>query len=158
MSPLFIKKVFTMIATPCAAATVVLMRLMILIVSLIPLAGWADTIYHCKAYNGGTFWTNGTCASRNALIDRIVTVPNGMPWDQQVQVAEGRRSAADTQISVVPTEPSPAMRCMQLKAERDKIWSRYSNWQFQPPEVVGPDRQRTLGIQAEQRALGCPTQ
>ena len=81
-----------------------------------------------------------------------------MPFDQQVQIAEGQRSAAMAQLNSQTSEPTAEIRCVQLKNERDKIWSRYSNWQFQPPEVVGPDRQRTLGIQAEQQALRCPTQ
>lgn len=131
---------------------------MIVVTSMLPLSTEADTIYHCKAYNGGTFWTNVVCSSRNALIDRIANVPPGLTWDQQVQMAETQRNAAAQQYSVDAIQSSTATRCATLKAERDKIWSRYSNWQYQPPEVVGPDRQRTITIQSEQQRLGCTTQ
>lgn len=85
-----------------------------------------------------------------------------MPFSRQVEIADvGRKKAErdvidsmNPQVFAVPANA----RCATLKTEKDKIWSRYSNWQFQPPEVVGPDRQRTLGIEAEQRSLGCPTQ
>lgn len=33
------------------------------------------TLYHCKAYNGGTFWTNTHCNQHQALIERMVEVP-----------------------------------------------------------------------------------
>lgn len=132
------------------------MKALVLAVLLVPIAGYADTIYHCKAYSGGTFWSSDHCSNHKALIDRIATVPSNLAWDQQVSIAEGGRNAARA-ASALPPE-SLHDRCGKLKAERDKIWSRYTNWQFQPPEVVGPDRQRTLGIQAEQQRLGCSTQ
>lgn len=59
----------------------------------------ADTIYHCKAYGGGTFWTNGTCASKSATIDRIANVPGGLTFDQQVSIAEGQRAEAAANIT-----------------------------------------------------------
>lgn len=124
----------------------------------LPLASIGDTIYHCKGYGGGTFWVNTPCSKHKALIDRIATVPSGLPWDQQVQIAEGQRQTAAAQVQAQTPPQSKDSKCAQLKFERDKIWSRYSNWQYQPVEVVNPDRERTLGIQAEQRSLGCPTQ
>lgn len=48
-------------------------------------------IYLCKGYGGGMFWSSAICSTQRATIDRIVTVPANMPWDQQVQLAEGRR-------------------------------------------------------------------
>lgn len=125
---------------------------------LMPLAVMADTIYHCKDYGGGTFWASDVCSNHKALIDRLATVPSGITWDQKVQIAENQRRAANEQLPVESPQSLMASRCVALKFERDKIWSRYSSWQYQPPKVVGPDRQRTLGIQAEQQALNCQTQ
>ncbi|MCM2251608.1 MAG: hypothetical protein NDJ19_04530 [Ramlibacter sp.] len=51
----------------------------------------AGTIYLCKAYGGGTFWAASHCNQHNALIERIVSVPDGMPFHQQVQLAEQQR-------------------------------------------------------------------
>lgn len=133
------------------------MKLLPLLFLVFPIAASADTIYHCKAYSGGTFWSSKHCNTRNALVDRIATVPSGMSWDQQVQIAEGQRQAVAVPAAVDATQSDNATRCAALKIERDKIWSRYSNWQYQPSEVIGPDRQRTITIQAEQSRLGCPT-
>jgi hypothetical protein len=54
----------------------------------------AATVYLCKAYSGGTFWSNTVCSQQKALIDRMVTVPDGMSWEQQVQLAEQSRAEA----------------------------------------------------------------
>ena len=116
------------------------------------------TIYLCKAYNGGTFWSSSHCNQHRALIDRMVSVPSTLPFDQQVALAENEANAMRAQTAAQNQERSRLRRCEALQVERDTIWSRYSNRQLQPPEVIGQDRSRTLGIQAEQRRLGCPTQ
>ena len=134
------------------------MKPLLLAILFLPFSTVADTIYHCKGYGGGTFWASTACSNHKALIDRIATVPGGMTWDQQVKIAEAQRQAATPQGSTDSIQSDAASRCAALKSERDKIWSRYSNWQYQAPEVVGPDRQRTLAIQSQQRSLGCANQ
>ena len=136
----------------------VIMKTLLLVFAVLPLSGLADTIYYCKGYSGGTFWASTACSNHKALIDRIATVPSGIGWDEQVKIAEGKRRAAGSQSGLDSMQSDAASRCAELKSERDKIWSRYSNWQYQAPEVVGPDRQRTLAIQSQQRSLGCANQ
>ena len=51
-----------------------------------------------------------------------------------------------------------ATRCVQLIAEWNMIKSRYTNWQWQPPEVINPDRQRMRGLRAELSANQCAVQ
>jgi hypothetical protein len=134
------------------------MKFLLLALAAFSVSASADTIFHCKDYGGGTFWANTTCSNHKALIDRIASVPGGMTFNQQVQIAEGQRSAANNQVAVEAAQSTVATKCGALKFERDKIWSRYSNWQYQKPEVVGPDRQRTLAIEAEQQTMRCPNQ
>lgn len=131
------------------------MKCLLFALAVFPLTASADTIYLCKDYGGGTFWASTTCGNHKALIDRIASVPSGMTFNQQVQIAEGQRSAANNKVAVEAAQSTTSTKCEALKFERDKIWSRYSNWQYQKPEVVGPDRQRTIAIDAEQQALGC---
>jgi hypothetical protein len=54
----------------------------------------AATIYFCKGYTGGTFWSDTTCSKQQATIDRMMTVPDNMPFDQQVRLGEEAREAA----------------------------------------------------------------
>ena len=46
----------------------------------------AESLYLCKGYNGGSFWSSVLCSERKATIDRIVTVPDGTSFEHQVQI------------------------------------------------------------------------
>lgn len=46
----------------------------------------------CRSYGGGTFWASAHCRTHNALVERIVSVPDNMPFEQQVQLGEQARS------------------------------------------------------------------
>ena len=62
----------------------------------------ADSIYLCKSYGGATFWASGHCSLHSAHIERIVNVPNGLPWEQKVSLAEqeaSQRRAAESSVS-----------------------------------------------------------
>lgn len=124
-----------------------------------PVPQGVATIYRCKAYAGGIFWSTAYCGTQQALIDRTATVPAGMPFEQQVEIAEAQRQEA---MALYNQQPSPTVqkqgRCLALKRERETIESRYSNWQWQPLEVINPDQTRMKGLRAEQARLGCPTQ
>lgn len=69
-----------------------------------PALAAADTLYLCKSYGGGMFWSNTHCRQHDALIDRMESVPSGLPFDQQVEIA---RSQSDAAQSLYPT-PAPA--------------------------------------------------
>jgi len=45
-------------------------------------------IFLCVSNSGGRFWSSEHCRERGAQIDRIESVPAGVPWDQQVQIAD----------------------------------------------------------------------
>lgn len=63
------------------------------LVLLLPMtAAQSGSIYLCKAYSGGTFWAQAHCNQHNALIESIVSVPDGIAWDQQVALAEQHRN------------------------------------------------------------------
>lgn len=68
------------------------MRFLGLLLLLPMAAAHSGSIYLCKAYSGGTFWAQAHCNQHNALIESIVSVPDGIPWDQQVALAEQQRN------------------------------------------------------------------
>jgi hypothetical protein len=82
------------------------------------------TIYLCQSYGGGQFWTREHCAQRDALVERMETVPSGMPFEQQVEMAQNQRNSA--QARSVPPPPS-----------------------FQPPQAYAAQP----GLQAQCQAL-----
>jgi hypothetical protein len=85
---------------------------MIAFASFVPAAAGAATLYLCKAYSGGSFWSTATCSTQQATIERMVSVPDDMPFEQQVQlgnqaVADGARLAAPPPAPRAPA-PNPA--------------------------------------------------
>jgi hypothetical protein len=90
-------------------------------------AASADTIYLCKAYSGGMFWSSNPCSQQQATVDRFVTVPNNMSWADKVQMgeaslAQGRAVAAPAPPAYVQQGPNPqVMRQQQCQGLRDEI-------------------------------------
>jgi hypothetical protein len=74
--------------------TISIARLLVPIAFILSATGsHAATIYFCKGYTGGTFWSDTTCSKQQATIDRMMTVPDNMPFDQQVRLGEEAREA-----------------------------------------------------------------
>lgn len=53
------------------------------------------TIYRCRSYSGGLFWSSAHCRKHDALIDRIEYVPPGLPFNQQVDIAQSQAAKAE---------------------------------------------------------------
>lgn len=68
-----------------------------------PLLVHAGSIYLCKGYGGGTFWSQAHCRQHNALIESIVSVPESLPFDQQVSLAEQQRRPAPANSTTTVT-------------------------------------------------------
>jgi hypothetical protein len=87
----------------------------------------ADTIYLCKAYSGGMFWSSNPCSQQQATVDRFVTVPSNMSWAGKVQMGEAslnqaRAVTAPTQPVYVQQGPNPqVVRQQQCAGLRDEI-------------------------------------
>lgn len=103
------------------------MRLLSIFAGAALLAGGAQaaTIYLCKAYSGGQFWASSHCNQHQALIERIVTVPDGMPFDQQVdlgnQQVRGNTSRSHTSTHTItnttPGQVNAKAQCAALEAQ-----------------------------------------
>ncbi|MDM0043769.1 hypothetical protein QTH91_04675 [Variovorax dokdonensis] len=53
-----------------------------------PDAAGSAQVFLCVSNSGSRFWSSEHCRERGAQIDRIESVPAGLPWDQQVQIAD----------------------------------------------------------------------
>jgi len=124
-------------------------------------AGAADagaaTIYRCRSYGGGHFWSASHCQQHKALIDRIASVPDGMPFDQQVAVAQGQLDALEGSMQAQRAEAARQERCAALLHERDAIWRRSGSGTGNVPlEQLGSDRERWKQITRQLAASKCP--
>lgn len=88
------------------------MRAIAFMCLLSPVLAQAGTLYLCKSYSGGTFWASAHCHQHKALIDRIVPVPDGLPFEQQVALGEQARNegARLTQPSAQVSNQQTAMQ------------------------------------------------
>ena len=99
------------------------MRWLICLVALCPLWAHSGSLYLCRSYGGGTFWAQAHCNQHGALIERIVSVPDTLPFDQQVKLAEQLRqptTSTNTVTNTVVTNsplPSQAAECKALDAQ-----------------------------------------
>lgn len=116
----------------------------------------AATIYLCKAYNGSTFWTNGTCSRRNAFIERIESVAD-VPFDQQVEQARSNMGNAPS-VEKAQTSSNRDQYCGQLINELAEIEGRYSKGYWQPVDTVNGDQKRTVAIRSQLQQNNCRLQ
>jgi hypothetical protein len=72
----------------------------------LPFQAHAATVYLCRAYSGGMFWSNKHCNQQSASIIRIANVPDGMSWDNQVALAEQQRSEGEALVAPPRRNPS----------------------------------------------------
>jgi hypothetical protein len=121
------------------------------------------TIYLCKGYSGGTFWSNAVCSSQRATIDRMTTVPADLSFDQQVAIASGQAQEAAQFYSAQSTGgpsgigassgPTHSMECASLiELTKDLDASA-----LRPQDAVIQDRIRRqrMDVMSERAARHC---
>lgn len=107
------------------------------------------TIYLCKSYDGRTFWAQAHCSKHQALIDSIVPVPRGLPFEQQVEAANRNRQdqARTLQAEMTFSNASPAVETKGVCKQLDALVDRLDSLARQPLPASEQDR-----IRAERRS------
>ena len=103
------------------------MKWVFCLISVVAMNASAGSIYLCKAYSGGTFWSQAHCNQHNALIDRIVSVPDNLPFDQQVQLGEQGRHARAA-AAATANQPFPAAQPEDPQAECKALDARIAQY------------------------------
>ena len=83
-------------------------------------------IFLCEGYSGGKFWSSVHCREKNALIDRMETVPDGLPFDQQVAMASSQRDKAQRLYQAPEVQVSPQVVQPNNRATCDAYSARVS--------------------------------
>jgi hypothetical protein len=116
----------------------------------------AATIYYCKAYSGGTFWSDTVCSSQKAVIERTANVPDDMPFNQQVNLAQQQLDAAQKLYAQpAPQSNSLGSTCTQLVAERRSLDQITEKMIWVPIETQNTNYYRMNQIKADMARLGC---
>lgn len=93
--------------------------MLLAMLSLAPGATPAATLYLCKAYGGGMFWSTAPCSTQQATIERMVSVPDDMPFEQQVQL--GNQAAAEGARLTAPPPPAAQGAARQEGSDECKL-------------------------------------
>lgn len=117
------------------------------------------TLYHCKAYNGGTFWASSHCNQHKALVDRMVNVPSSLPFARQVQMAEANQHAAASLARSQLTVSHGAVATSN-KAQCKELNAQIAHWDSmarQPQSGATQDwiRDQRKQVRDQQFALRC---
>jgi hypothetical protein len=131
---------------------------LIWLIAALPLSGQAGSLYLCKAYSGGTFWSQAHCRVHNALIESIVSVPDSLPFDQQVRLGEQQRQQATAPTVITNTVVQPqtvdrASQCRNLEARVNQLDSMAR--QPQSAQMQDWIRDQTKTARDQQFHLGC---
>lgn len=102
------------------------MRWIFCCLMLLPAHAVSGTIYLCKTYSGGAFWSSTHCRQHNALIERLVSVPDTLPFQQQVELAEQARAAGRALVHA-PTLVHPQQQDASKQAECDALRARIAH-------------------------------
>jgi len=125
-----------------------------------PTGSLAASIYLCKTYSGQLFWSSAHCHQSDGLILRTVTVPDGMPFEQQVELgrqaeAEGKRLREVPKATVKQPSSSSSKRstCASLtkRARQLDSYAR-SGLSAREQERV---RQERKSVREQEYRLGC---
>ncbi len=126
----------------------------------------AATVYLCRAYAGGMFWSSKHCNQQSASIIRIANVPDGMSWDNQVALAEQQRAEGARLVAPPPnrapgttttattvTRPSKQAQCDALSQRVNYLDARARQGQSgQSQQTLREQRQ---AARDQQFRLGC---
>lgn len=114
------------------------------------------TIYRCKSYGGGVFWAQAHCSQHNAVIERIASVPIGLPFQQQVDIADREAQAVESSLRNEQREGERAALCAGLRNEREAIWKRSGSGSgYTPMPELDADQRRWRQVSALMASNGC---
>jgi len=148
--------------------TVCFKGLALLCAALCCMAAQADEIYRCKSYGGGIFWSREHCRERDALVDRIASVPGGMGFERQVKLAEQGVRTTERDVARASTlnpreqqalrtqaraEARHQKKCQKLQAELNLLESRARQGLTARQRTRWQTRQEKL--KGEWTAAGC---
>ena len=78
-------------------------------------SGNTVTLYLCESFQGGKLWTRDHCRARNAVSERMESVPAGIPFERQVELARSQRDRG-----LVLSAPPPDAPQVLQNAEPDR--------------------------------------
>lgn len=116
------------------------------------------TIYECRAYNGSSFLSTGLCSEHKALGVALHSVPDNMPFDQQVKTIEDAKTRKTSVSHQEDSNRGRLNQCAQIDIELKDLQSKYTNWQYVPIDQVNADQGRERDLKTRRSQFQCHSQ
>jgi len=115
----------------------------------------AATVYHCRAYAGGEFFSSRHCGSQSAVILGAYNVPSTMPFNQQVDIAKQQiqQNSGVTQREIASTEKRT--QCATVNEELLRLTKKYESGDYVPVSEVNVDQALQRKLKADASRLRC---
>ena len=138
---------------------------------LLSSAAEAGTIYLCRAYSGGDFWSSVHCSQKQSLFLRSFGVPDDMPFNQQVELgrqglasiqrhgaANDRQSSSSSSTTQSTTRSTTTYQASSECPQLDKTIRNLDAMARQPLSGARQDQIRAARntIRSRQFKLDCP--
>lgn len=117
----------------------------------------AAQIYRCKTSQGGSYWSSDWCNKSGGFTVDMVTVPNGMSFQEQARMADQVSNSKQAQTAGEDAARNRALSCGAIDSELAQIWKKYENGQYVEVSQVGRDQIRTRELKARRANLSCET-
>lgn len=134
---------------PYAAALTAAMSIVIAV------PGSAATLYRCKAYNGGRFYSEQPCATRKAFVDSTHPVPDGMSFRQQVDLVERAQRDRNAVVAREDRERERRSRCGMIADELRRLDAKYARHEYVPIDEVEADQALRRELKRERSRERC---
>lgn len=128
-----------------------LVSLMALTVYLMALPARSAQIYECVAIGGGEFYSTGRCSEHKAVGRIIHQVPDGLPFDQQVDIINKRKGAEQKQEDTF----SKLQECSSFADELAALNKKYAQGNYVEVNEVNRDQARHRELKSRQASRGC---
>jgi hypothetical protein len=115
----------------------------------------AAKIYHCRAYSGGEFFSTGPCGQQQSLGLGVYSVPDGMPFNQQVDLVRQRLGQSANAQARDDQELARNNDCSSIKRQLEDLAKKYSSGRYVPVDEVNADQTKEWQLKQRRSSLRC---
>jgi len=122
---------------------------------LSPCVASAAKIYHCRAYSGGEFFSTAPCGQQQSLGLGVYSVPDGMPFNQQVDLVRQQMGQSANAQAKDDQEFARKSECSSINQQLDDLAKKYSSGRYVPVDEVNADQTKDWQLKQRRSSLRC---
>lgn len=115
----------------------------------------AATVYLCRAYAGGDFFSNTACERQQAATISRHTVPDSMPFNQQTAIVKSRIERSDGAAQRETAATNKRRECEFIEQQQLRLIKKYESGNYVPVPEVNADQIQHRKLRSQATQLGC---